>query len=96
MKHGGETMEQLTLFESGEIRRLPRYGDDTLGRVSGGFQLQYEHLNGQLFQGNSIDWLASLDDASVDLVFADPPYNITTISSFLADIIQMKSCCLML
>ena len=48
MKHGGEIMEQLILFESGEMRRLPRYGDDRLGRVSGGFQLQYEHLNGQL------------------------------------------------
>ena len=27
-------------------------------------------------QGNSIDWLASLDGSSIDLVFADPPYNI--------------------
>jgi site-specific DNA-methyltransferase (adenine-specific) len=41
-----------------------------------GFQLQYEHSNGKLYQGNSIDWLASIDDASIDLVFADPPYNI--------------------
>ncbi|MHB8231537.1 MAG: DNA-methyltransferase [bacterium] len=41
-----------------------------------GFQLQYEHPHGQLYQGNSIDWLESLNDESVDLVFADPPYNI--------------------
>lgn len=41
-----------------------------------GFQLQYDHQNGKLYQGNSIDWLRSLDDSSVDLVFADPPYNI--------------------
>ncbi|WP_219133074.1 site-specific DNA-methyltransferase [Janthinobacterium sp. UMAB-60] len=41
-----------------------------------GFQVQYAHPNGRLFQGNSFDWLESLDDASVDLVFADPPYNI--------------------
>ena len=40
------------------------------------FQIQYEHPNGCLYQGNSIDWLASLESASVDLVFADPPYNI--------------------
>ncbi|WP_334472297.1 hypothetical protein [Arsenophonus sp. PmNCSU2021_1] len=44
--------------------------------VKQGFQLQYENLNGRLYQGNSFDWLESLDDASVDLVFADPPYNI--------------------
>ncbi len=44
--------------------------------VMKGFQLQYEHPNGRLYQGNSFDWLESLDDASVDLVFADPPYNI--------------------
>jgi len=44
--------------------------------VTEGFRLQYEHPNGRLYQGNSFDWLQSLDDASVDLVFADPPYNI--------------------
>lgn len=41
-----------------------------------GFQLQYTHPHGQIYQGNSLDWLASLDSESVDLVFADPPYNI--------------------
>ncbi|EKD28549.1 MAG: hypothetical protein ACD_79C00280G0005 [uncultured bacterium] len=40
------------------------------------FQLQYEHPNGRLYQGDCIDWLASLESSSVDLVFADPPYNI--------------------
>ena len=44
--------------------------------VRRGFKLQYEHINGRLYQGNSLEWLESLDDASVDLVFADPPYNI--------------------
>ncbi|MDB9320092.1 DNA-methyltransferase [Nodularia spumigena] len=41
-----------------------------------GFQLQYTHPHGKLYQGNSLDWLTSLDSESVDLVFADPPYNI--------------------
>jgi site-specific DNA-methyltransferase (adenine-specific) len=40
------------------------------------FQLQYSHPHGQLYQGDSIDWLKSLDSESIDLVFADPPYNI--------------------
>ena len=39
-------------------------------------QLHYAHPNGKLFLGNSIDWLTSLENESVDLVFADPPYNI--------------------
>ena len=36
----------------------------------------YKHPHGSLFQGNSIEWLKSLDTESVDLIFADPPYNI--------------------
>jgi len=44
--------------------------------VSEGFRLQYTHPNGYLYQGDSFKWLASLEGASVDLVFADPPYNI--------------------
>jgi site-specific DNA-methyltransferase (adenine-specific) len=39
-------------------------------------QVQYEHPNGKLFVGDSIDWLRSLDAESIDLIFADPPYNI--------------------
>jgi len=42
----------------------------------------HDHPNGKLYQGNSIDWLASLDDASVDLVFADPPYNESRLGQF--------------
>lgn len=41
-----------------------------------GFTLQYEHPNGRLYQGNAIDWLTSLESETVDLIFADPPYNI--------------------
>lgn len=37
----------------------------------------YRNKNGTLFTGDSIEWLKSLPDASVDLVFADPPYNIS-------------------
>lgn len=38
--------------------------------------LFYQHPNGQIWNGNSIEWMKTLDDESVDLVFADPPYNI--------------------
>ncbi|MEI8202458.1 MAG: site-specific DNA-methyltransferase [Bacteroidota bacterium] len=38
--------------------------------------LFYQHPNGELWCGDSIAWLKSLEDESVDLIFADPPYNI--------------------
>ena len=38
--------------------------------------LYYRHAHGQLWVGDAIDWLRSLPAQSVDLVFADPPYNI--------------------
>ena len=69
-------MEQLSLPEFSEARRQTRGRAIDFEPVSKGFQLQYEHPKGRLYQGNSIDWLASLETASVDLIFADPPYNI--------------------
>ena len=39
-------------------------------------QIHFKHPNGTLFLGNSIKWLKTLDDQSIELVFADPPYNI--------------------
>jgi site-specific DNA-methyltransferase (adenine-specific) len=40
-------------------------------------QLIYKHTNGEFFLGDSIAWLRSLESESVDLIFADPPYNIS-------------------
>lgn len=39
-------------------------------------QLHYKHPNGKLFLGDSLSWLTTLESNSVDLIFADPPYNI--------------------
>ncbi len=44
--------------------------------VNAPYSLVYEHANGSLYQGDSICWLQSLEAESVDLIFADPPYNI--------------------
>ena len=75
-------MEQLALVEPCEAQKTPKGREIPFEPVSEGFQLQYEHPNGRLYQGNSIDWLSSLDDASVDLVFADPPYNTKKLKSW--------------
>ncbi|MFZ5973839.1 MAG: DNA-methyltransferase [Bacillota bacterium] len=37
---------------------------------------EYCRVNGLLFTNNSLVWLKSIKDKSVDLIFADPPYNI--------------------
>ncbi|MBD2204904.1 site-specific DNA-methyltransferase [Calothrix sp. FACHB-1219] len=39
-------------------------------------ELFYAHENGELWQGDAIEWLCRLETESVDLVIADPPYNI--------------------
>ena len=48
----------------------------SISSVEKGFQLHYQHPSGKLYQGDSYDWLSHLPNESVDLVFADPPYNI--------------------
>lgn len=39
-------------------------------------ELYYKHPDGEIWLGDAVTWLSSLDSDSVDLVFADPPYNI--------------------
>lgn len=39
-------------------------------------ELFYEHPNGEIWIGDAIAWLSTLDSESADLIFADPPYNI--------------------
>lgn len=61
--------EDLGLLESSiKIHKI-----DTKSEQS---QLHYEDDFGKLYLGDSLKWLDSLDDNSVDLIFADPPYNI--------------------
>lgn len=38
--------------------------------------LFYQHPHGSLWVGDTLAWLRTLPSESVDLVFADPPYNI--------------------
>lgn len=64
---------QLSLEIVAETKKIR---EQELEPLAHGFQLQYSHPHGQLYQGDSIDWLKSLEVESVDLIFADPPYNI--------------------
>lgn len=44
--------------------------------TSASVKIHYQHPNGSLFTGDSIQWMKELESNSVDLIFADPPYNI--------------------
>jgi len=61
---------------------LPLFPDTVPGQVfeieesTTGFRCQFEHSHGKLYQGDSIEWLASLTPETVDMIFADPPYNL--------------------
>lgn len=66
-----ENLPTTALLEFGSAGRLLPVSADNAS-----VQLHYDHPNGQLFLGDSLKWLASLADESVDLIFADPPYNI--------------------
>ena len=67
---------------SRSLQSLPLFPDTAPGQVfeieefTTGFRCQFEHPHGRLCQGDSIEWLASLTPESVDLIFADPPYNL--------------------
>jgi len=39
-------------------------------------QIFYAHPRGEIWAGDAIAWLGSIETASVDVIFADPPYNI--------------------
>jgi site-specific DNA-methyltransferase (adenine-specific) len=39
-------------------------------------RLFHSHPNGTIWLADAIEWLKTLPDASVDLIFADPPYNL--------------------
>lgn len=68
------------LFEVGEVSKRDvrdRNAEPGFSPVEvGSFQPQVETPEGVIYQGDSIAWLRTLESSSVDLIFADPPYNI--------------------
>src|SRR5947209_18793426 len=64
--------QSLPFFQ--EVAFANPISDDELDRT--GIRLRYKHPNGLLYEGDSITWLGLLEEQSVDLIFADPPYNL--------------------
>jgi len=55
---------------------VPMRGERLQARNSVPFHPVYRQNDNILYEGDSIEWLKSLPSATVDLIFADPPYNI--------------------
>ncbi len=53
-----------------------RFPAPSKNKASDSILLVHKSPLGKLFTGDSLVWLKNLETASVDLVFADPPYNI--------------------
>lgn len=56
--------------------RVPSGTLHSVRRTRSAAQIHYQSKSGDLFVGDAVKWLRSLEPASIDLVFADPPYNI--------------------
>ena len=72
--------ETISLFED-EIYNFPIESSDIYNiiidkRRVGISAPTYSRKNGLLFTGNSLHWLKLIETNSIDLIFADPPYNI--------------------
>ncbi len=66
--------QQITLFER-EVKGRKLFSEEEL-LENDTPKKYFEHENGELWHGDSIEWLKELNSESVDLIFADPPYNI--------------------
>ena len=67
-----KTNNGLLFPDAGPIRGIQHHPTATADSVSP----FYTHLNGSLYLGDCITWLETLEPSSIDLIFADPPYNI--------------------
>ena len=68
--------EQEGLLFADEVLNGEKYDLTETGFSPQMPQLAYSHKNGKLWAGDCVEWMKTLQKASVDLVFADPPYNI--------------------
>ena len=63
-------------FEQKRLLDAPPQGEILEATGQAAFEKIYVHKNGTLYQGDSFAWLKSLNAGSVDLIIADPPYNL--------------------
>lgn len=78
-KHTLEQADLLSIIQSRKTRDIKyskMYTDLFLNDKCNRENITYCHKNGLIFTENSLDWLTTIKSGSIDLIFADPPYNI--------------------
>lgn len=75
--HNYHNDTQLALFAEEQLLKGRIVPADRGNHHSSKPNLYYQHPNGSFFVGDSVIWLSSLASESVDLIIADPPYNIS-------------------
>ena len=55
---------------------IPMKGEQLSATDDASFFPVYKSKDNVLYEGDSLEWLKSLESEAVDLIFADPPYNI--------------------
>ena len=68
--------KEIDYYFGEELRKGTKYDIDLKKFNEKIPEVVYEHSNGKLFFGDSIEWLKSIESETIDMVFADPPYNI--------------------
>lgn len=68
--------KKIQNYFGNELRKGEKFSIDNHKHDINSPETFYVHPNGKLFLGNCIEWMKSIEDESVDLIFADPPYNI--------------------
>jgi len=63
-------------YDQRELFDLPMRGKVLPNDTSAPFYPVYQQNQNALYEGDSIAWLKSMTSETVDLIFADPPYNI--------------------
>ena len=76
--YGHDAPDALFALSGGASRQVVNLAerDDFVAVDGEGYQPQVVAPEGTIFQGDSIAWLRSLESSSVDMIFADPPYNL--------------------
>lgn len=73
-------IEQLEFTLPAEEKEYPMEQSELYQKILEGNKTvwtpQYCRKNGLLFHGDSLEWMQQLPKESVDMIFADPPYNI--------------------
>ncbi len=76
MSHPMPAKKMKSKFVQALPFEIPMKGEQLSATDDASFFPVYKSKGNVLYEGDSLEWLKSLESEAVDLIFADPPYNI--------------------